>query len=209
MLKTTLDQYENSWYQPGKSALVQLLWYFVNSLFFQSSLFPINGLKTGLLRMFGAQVGQGVIIKPAVNIKYPWRLSIGDYVWIGEKVWIDNLVEVHIGSNTCISQGAMLLTGSHNYKRPTFDLMTGSILLEEGVWIGAQSVVCPGVRCGSHSVLSVSSVATTNLKAYKIYQGNPASIKRDRVSQDRILTVDNKIPQTSVAPDIGLPIQCS
>lgn len=184
MLKTTLDQYENSWYQPGKSALVQLLWYFVNSLFFQSSLFPINGLKTGLLRMFGAQVGQGVIIKPAVNIKYPWRLSIGDYVWIGEKVWIDNLVEVHIGSNACISQGAMLLTGSHNYKRPTFDLMTGSILLEEGVWIGAQSVVCPGVRCGSHSVLSVSSVATTNLKAYKIYQGNPASIKRNRIEKD-------------------------
>ena len=209
MLKTTLDQYENSWYQPGKSALVQLLWYFVNSLFFQSSLFPINGLKTGLLRMFGAQVGQGVIIKPAVNIKYPWRLSIGDYVWIGEKVWIDNLVDVHIGSNACISQGAMLLTGSHNYKQPTFDLMTGSILLEEGVWIGAQSVVCPGVRCGSHSVLSVSSVATTNLKAYKIYQGNPAIIKRDRVSQDRILTVENKIPQTSVAPDIGLPIQYS
>ncbi len=188
MLKTTLDQYDNTWYQPGRSAFVRLLWYFVNSLFFQSSLFPINSLKVGLLRLFGAQVGQGVTIKPAVTIKYPWRLRIGSYAWIGEKVWIDNLADVHIGSHVCLSQGAMLLTGSHNYKRPAFDLMLRKIVLEEGVWIGAQAVVCPGVIGESHSVLSVNSVATVRLEAYKIYQGNPAIVKRDRVRDDRLTT---------------------
>lgn len=184
MLKTTLDQYDNAWYQPGKSAFVRLLWYFVNSLIFQSSLFPVNSLKLGLLRLFGAQVGQGVVIKPSVTIKYPWRLSIGSHVWIGEKVWIDNLADVGIGSHVCISQGAMLLTGSHNYKQPTFDLMLGKIVLDEGVWIGAQAVVCPGVIGRSHSVLSVNSVATAHLEAFKIYQGNPAVVKRDRVLSD-------------------------
>ena len=186
MLKTTLHQYDNTWYRPGRSALVRLLWYFVNSLFFQSSLFPINSLKIGLLRAFGARIGRGVTIKPAVNIKYPWRLSIGSHVWIGERVWIDNLADVHIGSHVCLSQGAMLLTGSHDYKRPTFDLITKDIVLESGVWIGAKAIVCPGVTAGSHSVLSVGSVATTTMEPYTIYQGNPASAKKRRALGDSL-----------------------
>jgi putative colanic acid biosynthesis acetyltransferase WcaF len=119
-------------------------------------------------------VGKGVIIKPRVNIKYPWKLTIGNQVWIGENVWIDNLGLVSIGNNVCISQGAMLLCGNHNYKKTSFDLMVGDIVLEEGVWIGAHAVVCPGVKCYSHAVLAVKSVATSNLESYSIYQGNPA-----------------------------------
>lgn len=185
MHKTTLHQYDNTWYRPGKSPLVRLVWYYVNFLFFQSAWLPLGSLKVWLLRLFGASVGQGVTIKPSVNIKYPWRLRIGDHVWIGENVWIDNLANIHIGSHVCISQGAMLLTGSHNYKQPTFDLMIGDIVLEDGVWIGAQAVVCPGITCHSHSVLAVSSVATADLKPYMIYQGNPAMVKRKREIKDK------------------------
>lgn len=134
-----------------------------------------------LLKLFGAKVGSGVVIKPGVNIKYPWKLIIGDFSWIGEDVWIDNIEQVIIGSNVCISQGAMLLTGNHNYKSVSFDLVIGSITLEEGVWIGAQAVVCPGVSCGSHSILTVGSVAPKNLEPYSIYQGNPAIKIRNRI----------------------------
>lgn len=107
-------------------------------------------------------------------------LSVGNHAWIGEDVWIDNLVEVTIGDSACLSQGAMLLTGNHNFKRSTFDLIVGSITLEDGVWIGAKAIVCPGVTCKSHSVLSVGSVATKDLEPYSIYQGNPAVKVRDR-----------------------------
>ncbi len=180
MKKTALDQYNNEWYQPGRNALIRMGWYYTNLIFFQSGWFPVAFLKVKLLRLFGAHVGQGVVIKPCVNIKYPWKLHIANHVWIGEQVWIDNLSEVYIESHTCISQGAMLLTGSHNYKKASFDLMIGDIRLEEGVWIGAQAVVCPGVTCHSHSVLAVDSVAVSNLEAYIIYQGNPAEAKRKR-----------------------------
>ena len=131
--------------------------------------------------MFGAKIGKGVVLKPGINIKYPWNLEIGDFTWIGENVWIDNLVPVYIGANVTLSQGAMLLTGSHDYKAHTFDLLVKQIKLEEGTWIGAQAIVCPGVTCYSHSVLAVGSIATKDLVPYFIYQGNPAEKKRPRI----------------------------
>ncbi|MFP4089242.1 MAG: WcaF family extracellular polysaccharide biosynthesis acetyltransferase [Cyclobacteriaceae bacterium] len=178
-----LSTFNNAWYKPGKPLFIRLLWYYTNALFFKSSWMLIPGIKPYLLRLFGARVGKGVIIKPNVNIKYPWKLSIGNYVWIGENAWIDNLDEVSIGNHVCISQGAMLLCGSHNYKKTSFDLMTAGIVLQDGVWIGAHAVVCPGVTCASHSILSVSSVANSNLLPHTIYQGNPAQPKRKRIIQ--------------------------
>ncbi len=121
------------------------------------------------------------MIKPKVNIKYPWNLKIGDNVWVGECVWIDNLTKVDIKNNACISQGAMLLCGNHHYKKTTFDLMVGKITIEEGAWVGAKAVVCPGVIVHTHAILTVGSVAVKNLDPYSIYQGNPAVKIKDRV----------------------------
>lgn len=178
MEKQTVDfsQYNNDWYKKeiGAGKLKQLVWYFVNTIFFANGLFPISSLKVMLLRIFGAKIGARVVIKPGVNIKYPWMLTVGDNTWIGEDVWIDNLTIVRIGKNVCLSQGSMLLTGNHNYRKTTFDLMIGSITLDDGVWIGAKSMVCPGIICESHAVLAAGSVATRNLAAYTVYQGNPA-----------------------------------
>ena len=181
-MTTDLSTYNNSWFTPG-SFVKRMTWHYVNCIFFKSGLFPVYGLKVFLLRLFGAKVGKGVLIKPFVNIKYPWLLSIADHVWIGENVWIDNLTYVSIKKNVCISQGAYLLTGNHDYKKKTFDLIVQEIILEEGVWIGAQSVVCPGVTCKSHAVLAVGSVATKDLEAFFIYSGNPAEKLRQRVME--------------------------
>ncbi|BDD10024.1 colanic acid biosynthesis acetyltransferase WcaF [Fulvitalea axinellae] len=172
--------FENSWYKPGGNILKRLLWFYVNAFVFRTSWLPFSGPKNALLRLFGAKVGKGVVIKPSVNIKHPWRLEIGDHCWIGEDTWIDNLADIRLGKSVCLSQGAMLLTGSHDYKRTTFDLTIGEIVLEDGVWIGAKTVVCPGVTCATHSVLAVGSIATKDLEAYGIYQGNPAVFKRER-----------------------------
>lgn len=133
-----------------------------------------------MLRLFGAKIGTDVLIKPCVNIKYPWFLEIGDHSWIGENAWIDNLAKVTVGANVCISQGAYLLTGNHDYSTPGFNLIIKGIVIEDGVWIGARSVICPGVTCKSHAVLSAGSVATKDLEANSIYQGNPAVKIRDR-----------------------------
>lgn len=172
-MKTDLSTYNNDWYNPG-SAIKRFLWHYLNILFFKSGIFPFYGIKVLLLRWFGAKVGKGVLIKPNVNIKYPWFLEIGDNTWIGEAAWIDNLATVKIGANVCISQGAYLLTGNHDYKKGSFDLMVKPISLEDGVWIGAKAIVCPGVVCYTHSILTAGSVLSSNMEAYGIYRGNPA-----------------------------------
>ncbi|MFB9054524.1 WcaF family extracellular polysaccharide biosynthesis acetyltransferase [Formosa undariae] len=178
-MKTDLSTYNNKWYQPGGKLKI-LLWYFVNVLFFVNPLNPVSIVKVYLLKLFGSKIGTGVVIKPGVNIKYPWLLTVGDYSWIGEKVWIDNLAKVTIGNHVCISQEAMLLCGNHNYKKSTFDLMVGEIIIEDGAWVGAKSVVCPNVKIESHAILTVNSVATKTLEANYIYQGNPAKQIRKR-----------------------------
>ncbi|MDO6440379.1 WcaF family extracellular polysaccharide biosynthesis acetyltransferase [Cyclobacterium sp. 1_MG-2023] len=176
-----LSKYDNSWYNPGGNSFKRILWYYTNIVFFINPLNPFSSLKIFLLRLFGSKVGEGVRINPSVNIKYPWLLEIGNYTWIGEKVWIDNLHLVKIGDNCCISQGAMLLTGNHNFKKSSFELIVKNITLEDGAWVGAQSTVCPGVICKSHSILTVGSIATKDLDEYGIYQGNPASKIRKRI----------------------------
>jgi putative colanic acid biosynthesis acetyltransferase WcaF len=179
-VKVDLASYDNRWYSPGAGLAVRLGWYLVNALLFDSWLLPVSGVKRRLLRLFGCQLGEGVVIKPRVNIKYPWRLSLGDHVWIGEGVWIDNLAQVTLGSHVCLSQDALLLTGNHDYKDPRFGLKIGEIALADGVWIGARATVCPGVRVGENCVLSVGSVLTRDAEPGGVYAGNPAQRVRER-----------------------------
>jgi putative colanic acid biosynthesis acetyltransferase WcaF len=176
---TDLSTYKNTDYKPG-SILKIAFWYFINRLFLNTVIPYPSGIKVRLLRIFGAKIGLNCVIKPKVSVKYPWFLEIGDNTWLGEQVWIDNLALVVIGKNVCISQAAMLLSGNHDYKKTSFDLITKEIHIQDGVWIGAKAVVCCGVICASHSILTVGSIANKNLNAYGIYQGNPAVEIRKR-----------------------------
>ncbi len=178
MSKRDLSKYDHSIYQPGRNGLMRGLWYLTNMLFFKSSCFPVFGLKRTILRWFGAKIGKGVVIKPCVNIKYPWRLSVGDYSWIGENVWIENAGDIVIGNHCCISQGAMLLSGNHDFKSDVFAPTTSPIILKDGAWVGAKAVVCMGVTMDCESILTVNSVLTRNTSPRSIWQGNPAVEKK-------------------------------
>lgn len=181
MNNVNLSQFDSSTFDKGASFSKQVFWYFVNALLVRASWNPFMGIKIALLKAFGAKIGNGLVIKNNVIIKFPWKLVIGDNVWLGENAWIDNLDCVTIGNNVCISQGALLLTGNHDYTKSRFDYRNAPILLEEGVWIGAKAVVCPGVTAHSHSILTVGSLASKDLDAYGIYQGNPAMKIRERI----------------------------
>jgi putative colanic acid biosynthesis acetyltransferase WcaF len=178
MNATSLRQVDNSAYRTtidiGASRLKQVVWYLVNIIFFKNPLNILSSVKVALLRSFGARLGRSVVIKPVVNIKYPWKLQVGDHTWIGEDVWIDNLSDVIIGRNVTLSQGCLLLTGSHDHTRTSFDFLSSPIVVEDGAWIGARAVVAGGVTCRTHSILGIGAVAEKELEPYTIYKGNPA-----------------------------------
>lgn len=181
MSDVDLSKYDNSDYYPGAGFPKRLLWYFCNAVFMHSWLPTGSKIKVTLLRVFGATAGKNITIKHRVNIKYPWFLSIGDNVWIGEECWIDNLSQVTIGSNVCLSQGAYLLTGNHDYKDPAFGLQVKSITIDDGVWVGAKAIVCPGLTLKKYSVLTVGSILTRDTEKSGIYQGNPAALVKKRI----------------------------
>lgn len=178
-----LSRPDNSEYQIGRSRFLWAMWHFLGAPVLRSNLLPISSLKTAVLRLFGAKVGRGVYIKPGVRIKFPWYLSIGDHSWIGEDTWIDNLAHVSIGSHVCISQGAYLCTGNHDWTTSNMKLFRRAIVLRDGCWIGARSTICPGVIVDTAAITSVGSVVTKNIPAYQIWGGSPAIYLRHRVIQ--------------------------
>lgn len=177
--RITLKFYSNPAFLRGRSRLVEMLWLIAQWLLVNSWL-PGAAHRRFLLRLFGAKIGKGGDIKPGVRVKFPWRLEIGDYSWIGEDVWIDNLALVRLGNNCCLSQGAFLCTGSHDWKSATFDLVTRPIFIEDGAWIAACASVGPGVTVGEGAILTLGSSATSDLAPWGIYQGNPARRIRQR-----------------------------
>lgn len=168
----------------GRPALVELAWIVVQAIFV-SSFIPGSWHRRALLKAFGAKIGAKVVLKPGIRVKFPWRLSIGDNSWIGEHAWIDNLAQVTIGSDCCVSQDAYLCTGSHDWTTPGFDLITRPITLEPGAWVAARATVGPGVTVGRGAILGLGSTATGNLNPWMVYSGTPAiAVKQRILNQD-------------------------
>jgi len=169
-----LDQFNNSSFDRGAGRLREILWWFSRSLFF-APWFPIPSfLKVVVLRLFGASVGKGVVIRSRVNISFPWRLRIGDHVWIGDEVLILSLAPVTIGSHVCISQRVFLCTGSHDHASEGFDLVTAPIMIGEGTWIGASVFVAPGLTLAPGTLCAAGAVVLRDTAQGARIGGNPA-----------------------------------
>ncbi|HKG06626.1 MAG TPA: WcaF family extracellular polysaccharide biosynthesis acetyltransferase [Pedobacter sp.] len=177
MLSVRLQKkFDKKEFSTGASIFKMSCWYLINLLLFRSGLIPFSTILVIILRLFGARIGKNVRIKPHIHIKYPWKLYIGNNSWLAD-CYIENLDHIIIGSHVCISQQAMLLTGNHNYRLPSFDLVTNPIVIEDGAWICAKTIVGPGVRVGTHALLTLGSVATKSMLPHQIYQGIPRSAR--------------------------------
>jgi len=175
-----LSRFSSRSFDRGRPKPIEILWRVVSALIFQGSWMPSYAFKRVILRCFGASIGRRVFIKPRVFITFPWKLSVGDFAWIGEDAWLDSLDRIEIGPHACISQRAYLCTGSHDYTSPTFNLRTFPIRVERGAWVGAGSIVGPGVRIGEHACVSLGSVVTKDVPARAVVRGNPAEVVRER-----------------------------
>jgi putative colanic acid biosynthesis acetyltransferase WcaF len=175
-----LRQYDNSWYQPGRSVIWRSAWLFLGLPILRCSLLPSSSIRVALLRLFGARIGDRVVMRHSVNVKYPWHLEIGQDCWIGEECWIDNLTTVQIGSDVCLSQGCYLCTGNHDWSDPAFGLIVKPIHIRNGVWVGARAFLAPGVVLGEGAVAAACSVITRDIPSFEVHAGNPAAFIKSR-----------------------------
>lgn len=163
-----LNSFCNKGFERGRPRVVEAIWISVSGMLVDSWI-PGSAWRVALLRMFGAIIGRGVIIKPRVRVKFPWRLSIESDVWIGEGVWIDNLETVLIGSDVCISQGAYICTGSHDWEKASFDLIVKPIHISSHAWIGAMARLAPGTRVGKGAVVGMGAMVSGELEPYHVF----------------------------------------
>jgi putative colanic acid biosynthesis acetyltransferase WcaF len=171
-------------YERRVSRFTEALWFVVEACIINNKLIPVSGLRVALLRLFGAKIGPNCRFVHPIRVKAPWNLEVGANSWFGVDAWIYNQAPIRIGANVCISQGAFLTTGSHDYAT-TMDLHVAPIVIEDGVWIASKCVVQMGVTIGRSALVTPLSVVHRSLEADGIYGGNPAQFIKKRFSQAR------------------------
>jgi putative colanic acid biosynthesis acetyltransferase WcaF len=168
-----LRQYDQSWFDRGRPGWYILLWWLVQAIVFPLTPHSAHGVRVGILRRFGAKLGQGVSIRPTVRFTYPWKVAVGDYSWIGDDVVLYSLDQITIGAHCVISQKTYLCTGSHNIHDPAFGLRTAPIAIGNGAWIASDCFVAPGVEIGANAVVGARSTVLKSMPNQQVCWGSP------------------------------------
>jgi putative colanic acid biosynthesis acetyltransferase WcaF len=175
-----LRRYDQSWFDRGRPGWFILLWWLVQAIAFPLTPHPLNTIRVAILKLFGAQIGQGVMIRPTARFTYPWKVSIGDYSWIGDDVVFYSLDQIIVGQHCVISQNSYLCTGSHHIQDPAFGLRTGAIAIGNGVWVATDCFIAPSVHIGANTVIGARSTVLHDMPHQQICWGNPCRPQRER-----------------------------
>jgi putative colanic acid biosynthesis acetyltransferase WcaF len=165
----------------GRSKVTVQLWWVVQATLFRLSPQFMYGWRRFLLRSFGAKIGEQVIIRPSASITYPWKLSIGDYSWIGDDVVLYTLGEIEIGAHAVISQKCYLCTGTHDYTSKSFAIYSKKITIGHKCWLATDVYVAPNITIGDGTVVGARSSVFSDLPEGKICLGSPAKPIKNRI----------------------------
>jgi putative colanic acid biosynthesis acetyltransferase WcaF len=172
VVRHDLSRFRGAGYDRGRPVAWQALWFATQHLLFASWWFPMR-LRPALLRAFGAQVGAGVRIRPDVRVHWPWKLIVGDHTWIGEGAWLLNLEPITIGAHVCVSQESFVCTGSHQHHSESFEFDNAPIVIDDGCWLAAQSLVLRGVTIGAGALVGARAIAAHDVPpGYRIPAGS-------------------------------------
>ncbi|MCD0486857.1 WcaF family extracellular polysaccharide biosynthesis acetyltransferase [Pedobacter sp. MC2016-14] len=167
-----------------KNRIGRLVWGLVYQILFRFSPRPFHGWRSFLLRLFGANVGNGVHVYPGVKIWAPWNLELHDECGIGSGANLYSQGKITIGRRAVVSQGAYLCAGTHDYTKQGFPLLTAPITIGEQVWIAAEAFVHPGVTIGDGAVIGARSVVIRDMPSWMVCAGNPAKPLKERIITD-------------------------
>ncbi|MGZ9812023.1 WcaF family extracellular polysaccharide biosynthesis acetyltransferase [Pseudoroseicyclus sp. H15] len=158
----------------GRSVVTVQLWWICQATLFAFSPRPAYKWRASLLRVFGAKIGRNSRIRSSARFTYPWKVSIGDNSWIGDRAELYSLVEISVGNNVCVSQDCYIATAGHDIGSLSFDYVTGPIAIEDEAWLASGAFVMPGVTVGRGAIVAARSVVTKDVAEALIVAGSPA-----------------------------------
>lgn len=158
----------------GASKPVEACWYITKVIFFLSSLPWPQSLKIALLRGFGARVGTGFVLRPRVNIHFPWKLTIGNDCWIGERCEILNLAAFTMGSNSALAHDVYIAAAGHDITSPWMQYKNQPIAIGDGSWVATRSYIGPGVTVGNNCVIAAGASVVRDVPDNTVVGGVPA-----------------------------------
>ena len=164
----------------GRPAIVVALWEIVQATLFGCSPHPCFAWRRALLRLFGAKIGPGVLVRNSARITYPWKVEIGARAWIGDHAELYSLGPIRIGSDAVVSQRAYLCAATHDYRRVDFPQEARGVEIGAEAWIATDVFVGPGVKIGRGAVIGARSSVFADIPAYAIAMGSPAKVTGKR-----------------------------
>ncbi len=172
--RVDLSRYDQSWFSRGRSNLIVGIWDLFQTFFIHPSPHSFHAYRRWCYLLFGAKVGPGTHICATVKCNYPWKLTLGSHVWIGEEATLYALDHITIEDNAVVSQQAYLCTGAHDPSDPHFGLIVKPIIVRHSAWIALGAVVLPGVEVKAGALLAARTVLTKDAEAWTVYAGVPA-----------------------------------
>lgn len=169
----------------GQSALVVQLWWLVQATLFACSPQFMFAWRRWLLRLFGAKVGQSVLIRPSAKVTYPWKVTIGDHAWVGDDVVLYSLGEIDIGAHAVVSQRSYICAAGHDYTKTDFPIFDNKVCIGEQAWLATDVFIAPGVTVGKGVVVGARSSVFHDLPPMMVCVGSPAKPIKSRVSSDQ------------------------
>lgn len=176
-----------------------ILWEYCWSIFCSWTPKPLNGWRLFWLKVFGADIQGMPFVHQRARIQIPWNLILHDRACLGDRTTAYSLGVIEIKARATVAQEAYLCTGTHDFSDPNIPLMTGSIVIEEDVFVGVRALILPGTTLHQGSVIGACSVVTKDVDPWVFVVGNPARFLKKR---ERVLT-ENGSPDLIPGSETG------
>lgn len=168
-------------------------------------LIPVRSLRRKLSYKYGRFPNN--YVQPTAVISSIKKLELGGNVYIAGGCTLHCDGGIEIGANTQIGTGAFIMSSNHNYfnaEKVPFDNigLLQKVEIGKNCWIGAKSIICPGVKIEEGAVVAMGAVVTKSVPKGAIVGGNPAKILKYRdlemynklVDENKVFSLNNDLP---------------
>lgn len=146
-------------------------------------------LRFLIFKVLLARLGSKSMIDYQTYFRYPWKISIGNGVWINRGCefygsMLAGNAQITIGDHCALGPRVRVLSATHNYHQLDLPDEAASVCIGHHVWIGAGATILPGVTVGDGAIVAAASVVTRDVSPFSIVAGNPARFLKMRELDD-------------------------